>query len=38
MTYNVWFREELELIRRMKAIGNLIRHHNPDLIGFQVLI
>ena len=37
MTYNVWFREELELIRRMNAIGDLIQHHSPDLICFQVL-
>ncbi|CAD6205616.1 unnamed protein product [Miscanthus lutarioriparius] len=35
MTYNVWFREELELIRRMNAIGDLIQHHSPDLICFQ---
>ncbi|CAL4917609.1 unnamed protein product [Urochloa decumbens] len=35
MTYNVWFREDLELIRRMNAIGDLIQHHSPDLIGFQ---
>ncbi|KAL6594101.1 hypothetical protein ACP70R_049002 [Stipagrostis hirtigluma subsp. patula] len=35
MTYNVWFREEVELIRRMNAIGNLIQHHKPDLICFQ---
>ena len=32
MTYNVWFREELELIRRMNAIGDLIQHHSPDLM------
>jgi len=35
MTYNLWFREDLELIRRMNAIGDLIQHHSPDLIGFQ---
>ncbi|KAJ1294772.1 hypothetical protein BS78_01G172300 [Paspalum vaginatum] len=35
MTYNVWFREDLELIRRMNAIGDLIQHHSPDLICFQ---
>jgi len=37
MTYNVWFREDLELIRRMNAIGDLIQHHSSDVIGFQVL-
>ncbi|OEL14619.1 hypothetical protein BAE44_0024358 [Dichanthelium oligosanthes] len=37
MTYNVWFREDLELVRRMNALGNLIQHHSPDLICFQVL-
>ena len=37
MTYNLWFREDLELIRRMNAIGDLIQHHSPDVIGFQVL-
>ncbi|XBH77449.1 hypothetical protein VPH35_103931 [Triticum aestivum] len=36
MTYNVWFREDLELTKRMYALGNLIQHHNPDLICFQV--
>ncbi|KAM0875157.1 hypothetical protein ACQ4PT_014397 [Festuca glaucescens] len=35
MTYNVWFREDLELSRRMKALGDLIHLHNPDLICFQ---
>ncbi|KAF8670748.1 hypothetical protein HU200_050413 [Digitaria exilis] len=35
MTYNVWFREDMELSRRMDAIGDLIKHHNPDLICFQ---
>ncbi|GJM84449.1 hypothetical protein PR202_ga00119 [Eleusine coracana subsp. coracana] len=29
LTYNVWFREDLELSRRMDAIGNLIKHHSP---------
>nr|CAB3477291.1 unnamed protein product [Digitaria exilis] len=36
MTYNVWFREDMELSRRMDAIGDLIKHHNPDLICFQL--
>ncbi|KAK3150050.1 hypothetical protein QOZ80_3AG0227120 [Eleusine coracana subsp. coracana] len=35
MTYNVWFREEVQLKRRMNALGNLIQHHSPDLICFQ---
>nr|CAB3494157.1 unnamed protein product [Digitaria exilis] len=35
MTYNVWFREDLELTRRMNAIGALIQKHSPDLICFQ---
>ncbi|GJM95814.1 hypothetical protein PR202_ga12592 [Eleusine coracana subsp. coracana] len=36
MTYNVWFREEVQLKRRMNALGNLIQHHSPDLICFQM--
>lgn len=36
MTYNVCFREDLELCRRMDALGDLIKHHSPDLICFQV--
>ncbi|CAN6288264.1 unnamed protein product [Urochloa humidicola] len=35
MTYNVWFREDMELTRRMDAIGDLIKHHSPDFICFQ---
>ncbi|CAN6305263.1 unnamed protein product [Urochloa humidicola] len=35
MTYNVWFREDMELSRRMDAIGDLIEHHSPDFICFQ---
>ncbi|XVE87763.1 hypothetical protein DITRI_Ditri19aG0013900 [Diplodiscus trichospermus] len=35
LSYNVWFREDLELQRRMKAIGDLIQLHSPDLICFQ---
>ncbi|TVU30972.1 hypothetical protein EJB05_22631, partial [Eragrostis curvula] len=35
MTYNVWFREDLELSRRMDALGELIKHHSPDFICFQ---
>ncbi|KAJ9169121.1 hypothetical protein P3X46_020583 [Hevea brasiliensis] len=35
LSYNVWFREELELNKRMKAIGDLIQLHSPDVICFQ---
>ncbi|KAJ3674804.1 hypothetical protein LUZ60_005420 [Juncus effusus] len=35
MSYNVWFREDLELVKRMQAIGDLILLHKPDLICFQ---
>ncbi|KAK4858644.1 hypothetical protein QYF36_019899 [Acer negundo] len=35
LSYNVWFREDLEMHRRMKAIGDLIQLHSPDLICFQ---
>ncbi|XVE87766.1 hypothetical protein DITRI_Ditri19aG0014100 [Diplodiscus trichospermus] len=35
LSYNVWFREELEVQKRMKAIGDLIQLHSPDLICFQ---
>ncbi|XP_028762991.1 uncharacterized protein LOC114721337 [Neltuma alba] len=35
LSYNVWFREDLEVHKRMEAIGDLIQHHNPDLICFQ---
>lgn len=35
MSYNVWFREDLEMYNRMKALGDLIRHHSPHLICFQ---
>lgn len=36
MTYNVWFREDLELKSRMDALGDLIKQHCPDFICFQV--
>lgn len=36
LSYNVWFREDLEVHKRMKAIGDLIQQHSPDLICFQV--
>ncbi|CAH9081573.1 unnamed protein product [Cuscuta epithymum] len=35
LTYNVWFREELELHKRMEAISDLIELHSPDIICFQ---
>lgn len=36
LSYNVWFREDLEMHSRMKAIGDLIQLHSPDFICFQV--
>lgn len=38
LSYNVWFREDLELHKRMKAIGDLVQFHSPDFICFQVSI
>ncbi|KAK2412844.1 endonuclease/exonuclease/phosphatase family protein [Trifolium repens] len=35
LSYNVWFREDLELNKRMKAIGDLVLLHSPDFICFQ---
>ncbi|KAJ1295731.1 hypothetical protein BS78_01G245700 [Paspalum vaginatum] len=35
MTYNVWFREDMEVSRRMDALGDLIKHHTPDFICLQ---
>ncbi|KAF0892062.1 hypothetical protein E2562_013458 [Oryza meyeriana var. granulata] len=35
MTYNVWIREDIELRRRLDALGDLIQLHSPDLICFQ---
>ncbi|XP_073309323.1 uncharacterized protein [Primulina huaijiensis] len=35
LSYNVWFREDLEMHERMKALGNLIELHSPDIICFQ---
>ncbi|KAK8957274.1 hypothetical protein KSP39_PZI000567 [Platanthera zijinensis] len=35
LSYNVWFREDLEVHRRMEALGNLIQQHLPDFICFQ---
>ncbi|MQM22091.1 hypothetical protein Taro_055139, partial [Colocasia esculenta] len=35
LSYNVWFREDLELNKRIKALGDLLQQHSPDLICFQ---
>uniref|UniRef100_A0A0D9XJG1 Endonuclease/exonuclease/phosphatase domain-containing protein n=1 Tax=Leersia perrieri TaxID=77586 RepID=A0A0D9XJG1_9ORYZ len=35
MTYNVWIREDIELRKRLDALGDLIKFHNPDFICFQ---
>ncbi|XP_072951202.1 uncharacterized protein [Typha angustifolia] len=35
MSYNVWFREDLEVYRRMETLGNLIQQHTPDVVCFQ---
>lgn len=35
LTYNVWFREDLEMYKRMNALGDLIQQHSPDVICFQ---
>lgn len=35
LTYNVWFREDLEMHKRMQAIGDLIQQHSPDIVCFQ---
>ncbi|GAY35214.1 hypothetical protein CUMW_014980 [Citrus unshiu] len=35
LSYNVWFREDLEMHPRMKTIGDLIQLHSPDIICFQ---
>ncbi|KAK7264463.1 hypothetical protein RJT34_32072 [Clitoria ternatea] len=35
LSYNVWFREDLELHKRMKAIGDIVQLHSPDFICFQ---
>ncbi|MCD9645265.1 hypothetical protein HAX54_034091 [Datura stramonium] len=34
LTYNVWF-AEIEMRKRMKALGDLIVLHSPDIICFQ---
>lgn len=35
LSYNIWFREDLEVHKRMKAVGDLIQQHSPDIICFQ---
>ncbi|CAN6457494.1 unnamed protein product [Victoria cruziana] len=35
LTYNVWFREDLELTKRMGALGELIKQHDPHVICLQ---
>ncbi|KAL2244940.1 UNVERIFIED_CONTAM: hypothetical protein Sindi_2762200 [Sesamum indicum] len=35
LSYNVWFREDLEMHKRMKALGDLIESHSPDVMCFQ---
>ncbi|KAL8032870.1 hypothetical protein ABFS82_13G126000 [Erythranthe guttata] len=35
LSYNVWFREDVEIHERMKALGDLIELHSPDVICFQ---
>ncbi|KAG0478997.1 hypothetical protein HPP92_013716 [Vanilla planifolia] len=35
MSYNVWFREDVEVVKRMETIGKLILQHRPDVIFFQ---
>ncbi|PON82597.1 Endonuclease/exonuclease/phosphatase [Trema orientale] len=35
LSYNVWFREDLELQKRMKALGDLIELHSPEILCFQ---
>ncbi|THG18466.1 hypothetical protein TEA_013758 [Camellia sinensis var. sinensis] len=35
LSYNVWFREDLEMDERMEALGDLIQLHSPNVICFQ---
>ncbi|KAL8492392.1 hypothetical protein ACS0TY_023836 [Phlomoides rotata] len=35
LSYNVWFRKDLEMHNRMLALGNLIRMHSLDVICLQ---
>ncbi|KAG6776801.1 hypothetical protein POTOM_016589 [Populus tomentosa] len=38
LSYNVWFRADLEMHRRMEALGELIQLHSPDVICLQEVI
>lgn len=38
MSYNVWFREDLELVKRTQTLGELIQLYKPDLMCFQARI
>ncbi|GJN11659.1 hypothetical protein PR202_ga29863 [Eleusine coracana subsp. coracana] len=35
LTYNVWRRGDVMLYKRMKAIGDLVVEHKPDVVFFQ---
>lgn len=35
LSYNVWFREDLELQARLDAIGGVILQHRPHIVFFQ---
>ncbi|KAI3986720.1 hypothetical protein MKX01_014258 [Papaver californicum] len=35
LSYNIWFNEDLELHKRMNALGDLIQLHTPDVICLQ---
>lgn len=35
LSYNIWFREDLQMHARMRALGELIQLHSPDIICFQ---
>ena len=35
ITWNVWFNEELKVIERMKAIGDIIAFHDADIVCLQ---
>ncbi|KAG0496900.1 hypothetical protein HPP92_001591 [Vanilla planifolia] len=35
LSYNVWFHEDLEVYKRMEALGELINQHRPDFVCFQ---
>lgn len=35
LSYNIWFREDLEMHARMRALSDLIQLHSPDIMCFQ---